>query len=73
VIAEDLIELELLRNRFNRLMNELARGEIVRNSFQPWEVEILLDIEVRDTKHLNNIIANLRSKEVVQSVERWQG
>ena len=45
VIAEDLIELELLRNRFNRLMNELARGEIVRNSFQPWEVEILLDIE----------------------------
>ncbi|MBV8939067.1 MAG: bifunctional (p)ppGpp synthetase/guanosine-3',5'-bis(diphosphate) 3'-pyrophosphohydrolase [Alphaproteobacteria bacterium] len=34
--------------------------------------EILLDIEVRDTKHLNNIIANLRSREVVQSVERWQ-
>ncbi len=34
--------------------------------------EILLDIEVRDTRHLNNIIANLRSKDVVQSVERWQ-
>jgi hypothetical protein len=45
VIAEDLIELELLRNRFNRLMTELSRGEIARNSFQPWEVEILLDIE----------------------------
>ncbi len=34
--------------------------------------EVMLDIEVRDVRHLNNIIANLRSKEVVQSVERWQ-
>ena len=34
--------------------------------------EILVDIEVKDVHHLNNIIANLRSKEVVQSVERWQ-
>ncbi len=32
--------------------------------------EILLDIEVRDTRHLNNIIAGLRAKECVQSVER---
>ncbi len=32
-------------NRFNRLITELLRGAIVRNSFQPWEVEILLDIE----------------------------
>ena len=34
--------------------------------------EVLLDIEVKDVRHLNNIIANLRAKEVVQSVERWQ-
>ncbi|MDE3015503.1 MAG: bifunctional (p)ppGpp synthetase/guanosine-3',5'-bis(diphosphate) 3'-pyrophosphohydrolase [Pseudomonadota bacterium] len=34
--------------------------------------EILIDVEVRDLKHLNNIIANLRAKEVVQSVERYQ-
>jgi guanosine-3',5'-bis(diphosphate) 3'-pyrophosphohydrolase len=34
--------------------------------------ELLIDIDVRDVRHLNNIIANLRSKEVVQSVERWQ-
>jgi len=27
---------------------------------------------VRDVKHLGNIIANLRAKEVVQSVERYQ-
>jgi GTP pyrophosphokinase len=34
--------------------------------------EILLDIEVKDVKHLNNIIAGLRAKEVVQNVERYQ-
>ncbi len=34
--------------------------------------EILLDIEVRDTRHLNNIIAGLRAKDCVQNVERFQ-
>ena len=29
----------------NRLINELLRGKIQRNTFQPWEIEILLDIE----------------------------
>ena len=32
-------------NRFRRLIAELLRGAIARNNFQPWEVEILLDIE----------------------------
>jgi hypothetical protein len=45
VTADDLIEVELMLNRFNRLINELLRGAIVRNTFQPWEVEILLDID----------------------------
>jgi GTP pyrophosphokinase len=35
--------------------------------------EILLDIEVKDTRHLNMIIASLRSKDAVQSVERYYG
>ena len=32
-------------NRFNRLMQELIRGNMNRNTFQPWEIEILLDID----------------------------
>ena len=32
-------------NRFNRLIGELLRGAISRNAFQPWEVELLLDLE----------------------------
>jgi hypothetical protein len=43
--ANDLVEKELMLNRFNRLMGELMRGVIVRNSFQPWEIDLLLDIE----------------------------
>ena len=34
--------------------------------------ELLIDIEVRNVRHLSNIIANLRSKQVVQNVDRWQ-
>jgi hypothetical protein len=30
---------------FNRLIRELLRGKMTRNTFQPWEIEVLLDIE----------------------------
>ena len=30
--------------RFNRLMRDLLRGDMTRNSFRLWEAEILLDI-----------------------------
>jgi len=43
--ADDLVELELMLNRFKRLMGEVMRGVIARNSFQPWELEILMDME----------------------------
>jgi len=45
VTAEDLIQLELMLNRFNRLIAELLRGAIVRTTFHPWEVELLLDMQ----------------------------
>ena len=41
--TDDLEQRELMLNRFKRLFNELMRGEIARNNFAPWEVEILLD------------------------------
>ena len=43
--ADDLVEKELMLNRFNRLMGELMRGAIARHVFQPWEIDLLLDIE----------------------------
>lgn len=32
-------------NRFNRLVKELLQGEVRRTCFQPWEVELLLDLQ----------------------------
>ena len=43
--AEDLVGLELMLNRFKRLLGDVVRGAVGRNSFQPWEVEILMDLE----------------------------
>jgi len=43
--ADDLVQLELMLNRFKRLIAEVMRGATARNSFQPWEVEILVDLE----------------------------
>lgn len=31
--------------RFNRLIRELLRGTMTRNTFRPWEIQLLLDIE----------------------------
>jgi hypothetical protein len=31
--------------QFNRLIHELLRGNLTRNTFRPWEVDLLLDIE----------------------------
>ena len=36
---------EAMLARFNKLIQEILRGSISRNTFRPWEVEILLDIE----------------------------
>ena len=43
VMPEELVVLELMLNRFRRLMTDVQRGTFSRNDFQPWEVEILLD------------------------------
>ena len=45
---EDPADRELMLFRFHRLMKELNRGATARNSFQPWELEILLDFESCD-------------------------
>ena len=37
--------LERMLNRFRRLLGELISGVMRRNTFESWEVEILLDFE----------------------------
>jgi len=43
--ADDLTELELMLNRFRRLLGEVIRGATARNTFEPWEVTLLLDFK----------------------------
>lgn len=31
--------------QFNRLVQDILRGSLVRNTFRPWEIELLLDFE----------------------------
>jgi hypothetical protein len=41
----DPADLELMINRFNRLVKELLQGEVRRTCFQPWEVDLLIDLQ----------------------------
>lgn len=52
------LEQDVVLGHFNRLIQELMRGSISRNTFQSWEVELLLDIDtcyVREGKRLETL------------------
>ena len=53
---------EVVLTRFNKLLQELVRGTMNRNTFQPWEIEILLDIEA----------CNLRDGVKRETLRRYQ-
>jgi len=42
---EEPVDVELMLYRFHRLVKEVMRGAMARNSFQPWEIDILVDLE----------------------------
>jgi hypothetical protein len=44
----DAPDAEVIHAQFNRLLNELLKGAINRNTFQPWEIEIMLDMQACD-------------------------
>ncbi len=46
-------ELEGRLRQFNKLIQELLRGSLNRNTFQPWEIEILLDIDSCNLTEMN--------------------
>jgi hypothetical protein len=64
---DELVSIELMLDRFRRLVSGLQAGAITRNDFQPWEVEILLDIESfqLDAKRRTEILQQYQ-----QAVER---
>lgn len=41
---DEPVQSELTLIRFDRLLSGVMRGALSRNSFQPWELDILLDM-----------------------------
>jgi hypothetical protein len=58
----DLPDSDAVLAQFNRLIQELLRGNMTRNTFRPWEIEVLLDIES----------CNLRDASRRETLRRYQ-
>lgn len=43
--VEDPMQIELMLCRFRQLIGEVQAGKTHRNSFEPWEIEILVDLQ----------------------------
>jgi len=43
--ADEYEQREIQLNRFRKLIGELMRGHTARNSFAPWEIELLMDFD----------------------------
>lgn len=59
------------------IANSIARDEGNISNFKiinrsPEFFEVLIDLEVKNVEHLNNIVANLRSVNVVHTIDRYQ-
>jgi hypothetical protein len=59
---ESLPDSDAVLAQFNRLIQELLRGNMHRNTFRPWEIELLLDIET----------CNLRETTKRDTLKRYQ-
>jgi hypothetical protein len=61
------LDSDAVLTRFNRLLQELVRGTMNRNTFQPWEIEILLDIEAC---HLREAVKRETLRRYQKAVQR---
>ncbi len=52
--------------QFNRLIAEILRGSLNRNTFRPWEIDLLLDIETCDFGDVNKRETLKRYQKAVQ-------
>jgi guanosine-3',5'-bis(diphosphate) 3'-pyrophosphohydrolase len=68
VISHETAALAAVANVIAKDLGNISNLKITNRS--PDFFEILVDIEVKNVRHLNNIITSLRAKDVVQAVER---
>jgi len=65
-MLDSLPDSETVLAQFNRLMQELLRGTMSRNTFRPWEIDVLLDIENCNLKDGNKRETLRRYQRAVQ-------
>ncbi len=70
-LSHEPAALATMANVISRELGNINNLKIINRN--PDFFDLLVDIEVKDSRHLNNIIASLRSKDVVQSVDRYNG
>ena len=73
-MLDSLPDSDAVLAQFNRLIHELLRGNMQRNTFRPWEIELLLDIEscsLRDTNRKD--ILRRYQKAVQRHMEKGAG
>ena len=63
---ESLPDSDAVLAQFNRLVQELLRGNMHRNTFRPWEIELLLDIEGCSLRETNRRDILRRYQKAVQ-------
>ena len=61
-MLDSLPDSDTVLAQFNRLVGELLRGSVNRNTFRPWEIDVLLDIEM----------CNLRDSNKRETLRRYQ-
>jgi hypothetical protein len=70
----ETLDSEAVLGRFNKLVNDLLRGTMNRNTFQPWEIDILLDIESCNLKDaIGRETLRRYQKAVQRSMEKGAG
>ena len=61
-----LPDTDALLAQFNKLIHELLRGTINRNTFRPWEIDVLLDIDSCSLRDSNRRETLRRYQKAVQ-------
>ena len=70
-MVDGTLDTEAQLHQFNKLMTELLKGTLNRNTFRPWEMELLLEIEgcnLRDTNRRE--VLRRYQKAVKRNVDR---
>lgn len=60
------LDADAILAQFNRLMSELMRGKLIRNTFRPWEIELLLDMQTCDLHDKHKRLTLQRYQRAVQ-------